>query len=57
MRIYPVLALAALLCTNGYADSPSTNQDPRVILAKVLANRPVKDFSLKARLFVGSEIP
>jgi len=28
-----------------------------VILAKVLANRPVKDFSLKARLFVGSEDP
>jgi hypothetical protein len=57
MRIYPILALAALFSTNGYADSASTNQDARVILGRVLANRPVKDFSLKARLFVGSEDP
>jgi len=57
MRIYPVLAVALLLSFNGYADSASTNQDARVILGKVLANRPVKDFSLKARLFVGQEDP
>ena len=57
MRIYPVLALFSLLCLNGYADSVTTNQDARVILERVLANRPVKDFSLKARLFVGSEDP
>ena len=57
MRIYPVLALFSLLCLPAYADPASTNADARVILARVLANRPVKDFSLKARLFVGSEDP
>jgi len=57
MRIYPVLALVVLLSTNGYADPVSTNQDARVILGRVLGNRPVKDFSLKARLFVGSDDP
>jgi Outer membrane lipoprotein-sorting protein len=57
MRIYPIIALTGLLCLNGYADPVSTNLDARVILDKVLANRPVKDFSLKARLFVGSEDP
>jgi hypothetical protein len=57
MRIYPVLVLASLLSLQAYADSAPTNQDARVILERVLANRPVKDFSLKARLFVGSEDP
>ena len=57
MRIYPLLSVAALLSFSAYADSTSTNQDARVILDKVLANRPVKDFSLKARLFVGQEDP
>jgi hypothetical protein len=57
MRIYPVFALAALFSLPVYADSAPTNQDARVILERVLANRPVKDFSLKARLFVGQEDP
>jgi Outer membrane lipoprotein-sorting protein len=57
MRIYPVLALAVLLSVKGYADPVSTNQNVRVILEKMLANRPVRDFSLKARLFVGQEDP
>jgi hypothetical protein len=58
MRIYPVLALAALLSFNKVsADPVSTNLDARVILTKVLANRPLKDFSLKARLFVGDADP
>ncbi len=57
MRIYPILAVAALLSVNGYADSASTNEDARAILGRVLANRPLKDFSLKARLFVGSADP
>jgi hypothetical protein len=57
MRIYPILVVAALLSINGYADPVSTNLDPQVILAKVLANRPVRDFSLKARLFVGDADP
>ncbi len=57
MRIYPVLVLVALLSVNGYADPVSSNQNARVILDKMLANRPVKDFSLKARLFVGDADP
>jgi hypothetical protein len=57
MRIYPILALAALLAINGYADPASTNQSVREILQRVLANRPLKDFSLKARLFVGDADP
>jgi len=57
MRIYPILALAALVSINGYADPVSTNLDARVILDKVLANRPLRDFLLKARLFVGEQDP
>jgi len=49
--------LTCLLSYQAYADPVSTNQDARVILAKVLANRPTKDFSLKARLFVGQDDP
>src|SRR5277367_4014076 len=57
MRIYPILALVCLLSFPAYADPSASNQQARVILDKVLANRPAKDFSLKARLFVGSEDP
>ena len=57
MRIYPVLALTILLSFNAYADPASSNQQARAILDKVLANRPTKDFSLKARLFVGDADP
>ena len=40
-----------------FADPPKTNQDARAILERVLANRPQKDFSLKARLFVVTQEP
>ena len=40
-----------------FADPPTTNQDARAILERVLANRPRKDFSLKARLFVATQEP
>ena len=56
-RIYAILVLTCLLSFQTYADPGLSNQDARVILARVLANRPVKDFSLKARLFVGNEDP
>ena len=57
MRLYSAAILATLLSLNAYADSAPTNQDAHVILARVLASRPTKDFSLKARLFVGREDP
>ena len=57
MRIYPIFGLVALLSVNGYADSTSTNQDVRAILERVVANRPLKDFSLRSRLFVGDKEP
>jgi hypothetical protein len=52
-----MFALAAWLPVMAYADPVSTNQDAQAILDRVLANRPTKDFSLKARLFVGGEDP
>jgi hypothetical protein len=57
MKIYPIVALATLLALNTHADGGPTNQDARTILARVLANRPTKDFSLKARLFIGRADP
>jgi hypothetical protein len=51
MRIRPIIVLAGLLSLNAYADSAPTNQDARAILERVLAGRPTRDFSLKARLF------
>src|ERR1700722_4379735 len=57
MRIYPVLALTCLVACTVYADPVSSNQNAQVILEKVLTNRPVRDFSLKARLFVGDADP
>lgn len=57
MRIYRIVALATLLALNAHADGGPTNQDARAILDRVLSNRPTKDFSLKARLFVGSADP
>ena len=57
MRRYPIAVLAVLLAVNAHADDGATNQNAQAILARVLANRPTKDFSLKARLFVGSEDP
>jgi hypothetical protein len=57
MRRYPIAVLAVLLSFSAHADDSSTNQNAQAILARVLANRPTRDFSLKARLFVGSEDP
>ena len=50
-------AIACLLAMSARADVGPTNQDAWVILERVLANRPAKDFSLKARLFVGRAEP
>ena len=56
MKYFTLIAvLTSWLSLNASADPSSTNQDARVILGRLLANRPVKDFSLKARLFVGEE--
>jgi outer membrane lipoprotein-sorting protein len=55
MRILFIVALAASLPWVTYADPAPTNQSAQAILDRMLANRPTKDFSLKARLFVGSE--
>ena len=57
MRIHFIVALATLLPGMAFADSATTNQDARVILDRVLANRPQKDFTLKARLFAGTQEP
>jgi hypothetical protein len=57
MRIYLIIALAAALPGMAFADSAPTNQTAQAILDRVLANRPQKDFSLKARLFVGDQDP
>ncbi len=52
-----MVALAASVPWMAFADSAPTNQTAQAILDRVLANRPTKDFSLKARLFVGTEDP
>ncbi|MGO9243742.1 MAG: outer membrane lipoprotein-sorting protein, partial [Verrucomicrobiia bacterium] len=57
MRILFMVALAAAVPWMAFADSAPTNQTAQAILDRVLANRPTKDFSLKARLFVGTENP
>jgi len=57
MRRYAIAVLAILLSFNAHADNGPTNQNAQAILARVLANRATKDFSLKARLFVGNEDP
>jgi hypothetical protein len=58
MRIHIIIvALTTLIPAMAFADPPKTNQDARAILERVLANRPQKDFSLKARLFVVTQEP
>jgi hypothetical protein len=52
MRIRSIIVLVGLLSLNAYADTMPTNQDARAILDRVLAGRPTRDFSLKARMFV-----
>jgi hypothetical protein len=57
MRIFLIVALAAALPGMSVADPAPTNQTAQAILERVLSSRPTKDFSLKARLFVGQEDP
>lgn len=57
MKMLSVVALVSLFAFSAQADVASTNQDAQAILARVLASRPAKDFSLKARLFVGRDDP
>jgi hypothetical protein len=57
MRLYFIMALAAALPWAAFADPAPTNQTAQAILDRVLANRPTKDFSLKARLFVADQDP
>jgi hypothetical protein len=57
MKIFSVAVIATLLLMSARAEVGTTNQDARMILERVLANRPAKDFSLKARLFVGRDEP
>ncbi|HVM62530.1 MAG TPA: outer membrane lipoprotein-sorting protein [Verrucomicrobiae bacterium] len=57
MKTYLIIAIAALLPWAAWADSGTTNLEGRAIIERVLANRPQKDFSLKARLFVGDADP
>jgi hypothetical protein len=57
MKMPSAIALASLFAFSVQADMAPTNQDVRAILERVLANRPTKDFSLKARLFVGRDDP
>ena len=57
MKMLSAIALMSLFAFRVQADVAPTNQDARTILARVLANRPTKDFSLKARLFVGRGDP
>jgi Outer membrane lipoprotein-sorting protein len=57
MKMFSVIALVSLFAFCAQADVASTNQNARAILERVLAQRPAKDFSLKARLFVGRADP
>jgi len=57
MRIFFIVALAAALPRMAFGDPAPTNQTAEAILDRVLSSRPTKDFSLKARLFVGQEDP
>jgi len=57
MRISLIVGFAAVLPWMAYADSAGTNLTAQAILDRVLANRAQKDFSLKARLFVGTADP
>jgi hypothetical protein len=55
MKPFVLAAVAILLPLIASADAGSTNVPADSIIARVLANRPTKDFSLKARLFVTRE--
>jgi len=53
-RLLPLLLIAAA-ANSAFADGGDTNLPARLVLQRVVANRPAKDFSLKARLFVTRE--
>ena len=57
MRTFSGGSLLILLAFHTQSGFGQTNLYVRAILERVLANRPVKDFSLKARLFVGRGEP
>jgi hypothetical protein len=57
MRTSLGVALLILLAFHTQTGFGQTNLNARAILERVLANRPVKDFSLKARLLVGQSEP
>jgi hypothetical protein len=57
MRIILIVGFAALLPWMALADSAATNLTAQAILDRVSANRPARDFSLKARLSVGTADP
>jgi len=52
MKSCVLIALAVLVPLAARADAGSTNASANTLIARVLANRATKDFSLKARLFV-----
>jgi hypothetical protein len=55
MKPFVFAAVAILLPLIARADVGSTNVPADSLIARVLANRPTKDFSLKARLYVTRE--
>ena len=57
MKHFLFATLAILLCLPLWADTGEHRPDAKAILDRVLASRPTKSFSLKARLFVGRAEP
>lgn len=57
MKHFLFTALAILFSLPLWADTVQNKPDPKAILERVLASRPTKSFSLKARLFVGRAEP
>jgi len=57
MKRFLFAALAILLSVPSWAETDTSQPDAKAILERVLAGRATKDFSLKARLFVGRAEP
>jgi hypothetical protein len=57
MKRFLFAALAGLISLSSWADTTESKPDAKAILERVLASRPTKDFSLKARLYVGRAEP
>jgi len=55
MKPFALVALVVFFPVMARADGGSTNVPADTLIAQVVANRPTKDFSLKARLFVTRE--